>query len=173
MTDSLAACHAPPTVLFVCVSNAGKSVMAQGLMRHAAPGRVNALSAGTHAKTSVNIVSAQALAELDIDISDHTPTQLTAALIDAADLIVVLGTHAQLNPANTPIEVWETDEPSLRGIGGIERMRLIRDDIRARVNDLTDRGTDDCLVQLSLRTSEPVPLAGAARTRLPNAPGAA
>ncbi|MCV7011173.1 low molecular weight phosphatase family protein [Mycolicibacterium madagascariense] len=116
--------------------------MAQGLMRHAAQGRVNTLSAGTHARTtSVNSISAQALAELGIDISDHTPTQLTAALIDAADLIVVLGTQAHLNPTTTPIEIWETDEPSLRGIDGIERMRLIRDDINARVNDLTDRLT--------------------------------
>lgn len=143
MTDSLLVHPAPPAVLFVCVSNAGKSVMAQGLMRHAAQGRVNALSAGTHAKTSVNIVSAQALAELGIDISDHKPTQLAAALIDAADLIVVLGTQAHLNPTGTPIEVWETDEPSLRGIDGIERMRLIRDDINTRVNDLIDRLTHD------------------------------
>ncbi len=133
--------HIAPTVLFVCVSNAGKSVMAQGLMRHTPQGRINALSAGTHAKTSVNIVSAQALAELDIDISD--PTQLNDALIDAADLIVVLGTQAHLQPTSTPTEVWETDEPSLRGIDGIERMRLIRDDIATRVSDLTDRLTHD------------------------------
>lgn len=132
-----------PTVLFVCVSNAGKSVMAQGLMRHTAQRRINALSAGTHAKTEVNHVSAQALAELGIDISDHTPTQLNNALIDAADLIVVLGTQAQLEPTNTPIEIWDTDEPSLRGLDGIERMRLIRDDIAARVHDLAARLTHD------------------------------
>ncbi|CAN5732679.1 hypothetical protein BH09ACT8_BH09ACT8_58690 [soil metagenome] len=131
--------HVGPTVLFVCVSNAGKSVMAQGLMRHTAQGRINALSAGTHAKTEVNHVSAQALAEVGIDISDHTPTQLNDALIDAADLIVVLGTQAHLQPTGTPIEVWDTDEPSLRGIDGIERMRLIRDDIANRVEELASR----------------------------------
>ncbi|WP_293003302.1 low molecular weight phosphatase family protein [Mycobacterium sp.] len=131
--------HDAPTVLFVCVSNAGKSVMAQGLMRHTAKGRINALSAGTHAKTEVNHVSAQALAEVDIDISDHTPIQLNDALIDAADLIVVLGTQAQVQPTGTPTEVWDTDEPSLRGIDGIERMRLIRDDIATHVKELASR----------------------------------
>jgi arsenate-mycothiol transferase len=113
--------------------------MAQSFMRHTSQGRINALSAGTHAKTEVNHVSAQALAEVGIDISDHTPTQLNDALIDAADLIVVLGTQAHLQPTGTPIEVWDTDEPSLRGIDGIERMRLIRDDIAHRVEELASR----------------------------------
>ncbi|OBK38790.1 protein tyrosine phosphatase [Mycobacterium sp. 1245111.1] len=130
--------HVAPTVLFVCVSNAGKSVMAQGIMRHAAQGRIHALSAGTHAATAVNTISAQ---EVGIDISDHRPTQLDDAVIDAADLIVVVGTQAQLPATSTPNEIWDTDEPSRRGIGGIERMRLIRDDIATRVHDLAARLT--------------------------------
>jgi arsenate-mycothiol transferase len=81
-----------PSVLFVCVSNAGKSVMAQHLMRHAAGDSINALAAGTNAKTSVNDLSRQAPAELGIDISGHRPTQLTAELIHAADLVVIVGT---------------------------------------------------------------------------------
>ena len=130
-----------PTVLFVCVSNAGKSVMAQHLMHRIAGTEINALSAGTHAKAEVNQLSAQALAELGIDIKDHQPTQLNDALIEASDLIVILGTQAQIDESayNTPIEIWHTDEPSLRGIDGIERMRLIRDDIAKRLNDLIDR----------------------------------
>lgn len=129
-----------PAVLFVCVSNAGKSVMAQALTRHAPGARINALSAGTHAKTEVNQLSAQALAELGIDISGHQPIQLDDTLIDAADLIVILGTQANLDAyvLTRPIEIWATDEPSLRGIEGIERMRLIRDDIAVRVHDLID-----------------------------------
>jgi arsenate-mycothiol transferase len=141
VSDESFADAATPTVLFVCVGNAGKSVMAQGLMRHLAGERVQALSAGTHAKTSVNFVSVQVLAEVGVDIGSHTPTQLTAAAVDAADLIVVVGTQAHLEQAGTPIEVWETDEPSLRGIDGIERMRLVRDDIAARVKELHDRLT--------------------------------
>lgn len=130
-----------PTVLFVCVSNAGKSVMAQALTRHLAGPRINALSAGTHAKTAVNPLSAQSLAELGIDVSAHRPTQLDDTLIDAADLIVVLGTqaHLELNEHSPPVEVWDTDEPSARGIDGIDRMRLIRDDIAGRVQALTER----------------------------------
>ena len=129
-------------VLFVCVSNAGKSVMAQGLMRHTAPTQITATSAGTHAKTAVNDLSAQVLAELGIDISRHRPTQLTDTLIGAADLVVVVGIQAHVEPVDTtPIEVWDTDEPSLRGIDGIERMRLIRDDIAGRVKDLAARLT--------------------------------
>jgi len=134
-----------PTVLFVCVSNAGKSVMAQRLMQHTAGDRINAISAGTHAKTGVNTTSAQALAELGIDITGHQATQLDDTLTEAADLIVVLGTQAQLEPPTdgTPIETWDTDEPSLRGIDGLDRMRLIRDDIATRVTDLAHRLTND------------------------------
>ncbi len=130
-----------PTVLFVCVSNAGKSVMAQALTRHTAGDRITALSAGTHAKTAVNAISAQALAELGIDISGHTPTQINANLIHDADLIVILGTEAHIDDPTdgTPIERWDTDEPSHRGIDGIQRMRLIRDDIATRVTELANR----------------------------------
>jgi arsenate-mycothiol transferase len=86
--------------------------------------------------------SAQALTELGIDISDHHPTQLGDTLIHAADLIVIVGTQAQLEPTDTPIETWETVEPSQRGIDGIDGMRLIRDDIAAHVNNLAARLTD-------------------------------
>ncbi|MCV7251942.1 low molecular weight phosphatase family protein [Mycobacterium hackensackense] len=129
-----------PTVLFVCVSNNGKSVMAQGLMGQAAGDRITATSAGTKAKAGVNAQSVEALAELGIDISGHTATQLTDDLVAGADLVVVLGAQAHVDPVgDTPIETWETDEPSLRGIEGMERMRLIRDDIAARVIDLDSR----------------------------------
>ena len=103
---------AAPRVLFVCVSNAGKSVMAQGLMRHTAPTQIAVTSAGTHAKPAVNDLSAQVLAELGIDASDHQPTQLTDTLIGAADVVVVVGTQAHVEPVDdTPIEVWDTDDP--------------------------------------------------------------
>lgn len=129
-----------PTVLFVCVHNSGKSVMAQELMRHTAGDRVTATSAGTDATGGVNTQSAEVLAELGIDISSHQPTQLTDDLVGGADLVVVVGTQAHVERVgDTPIEVWDTDEPSLRGIDGIDRMRLIRDDIAARVTDLTAR----------------------------------
>lgn len=128
------------TVLFVCVHNSGKSVMAQALMRHIAGQRITATSAGTDASPGVNTESVDALAELGIDISTHQSRQLTDDLIAAADLVVVLGTQARVEPiGDTPVEVWDTDEPSRRGIEGMERMRLIRDDIAARVTELSGR----------------------------------
>lgn len=131
-----------PSVLFVCVSNNGKSVMAEGLMRRCAGALVEATSAGTHAKPGVNTQSVDVLAELGIDISGHESTQLTDDLVAAADLVVVLGTQAHVDEVDgTPVETWDTDEPSQRGIEGVERMRLIRDDITTRVADLHTRLT--------------------------------
>ncbi|WKG03932.1 low molecular weight phosphatase family protein [Mycolicibacterium sp. HK-90] len=125
------------SVLFVCVSNAGKSVMAAGLMRHLAAPNIHIRSAGTHAKTAVNDLSAQVLAEVGVDISGHQPVQLTEQMIDEADLVVIVGTQANVDEHyRTRIERWDVDEPSLRGIDGVERMRIIRDDINARVQAL-------------------------------------
>ena len=139
----------PTKVLFVCVSNSGKSVMAQGLARKLAADQIIATSAGTAAKTSVNALSAQALAEVGVDISAHRPTQLTDDLVRAADIVVVLGDQAHVDPVgDTPMEVWNTDEPSHRGVEGLDRMRLIRDDIASRVTDLAAR-----LSNSNLRTS--------------------
>lgn len=125
------------SVLFICVSNAGKSVMAAGLMRHIAGPQIHVTSAGTHAKNAVNDLSVQALAEVGVDISSHQPNQLTEQMIDQADLVVIVGNQAQLDDhPGTTIQRWNTDEPSLGGIDGIERMRIIRDDIVTRVRAL-------------------------------------
>lgn len=126
-----------PTVLFVCVKNGGKSQMAAGLMRKTAGDTVHVRSAGTHPGTAINSLSAQAMAELDVDITDQRPRQVTEQMIRDADLVVVLGRDAQLQPVpGTPIEVWDTDEPSERGIDGLDRMRLVRFDIHDRVSQL-------------------------------------
>ena len=125
------------SVLFVCVKNGGKSPMAAALMRQAAGDAVAVDSAGTAPGTAVNALSAQVLAEVGVDITGHRPKAVTEELLRAADLVVVLGREAQLEPpAGTRVVTWETDEPSARGIEGIERMRLVRDDIADRVRDL-------------------------------------
>jgi arsenate-mycothiol transferase len=124
-------------VLFVCVKNGGKSQMAAALMRQHARGAVLVDSAGTHPGNTVNAVSAQALQELGIDISDQIPQAITSDLVTAADVVITLGRDAVLEPVpGTPIVNWDTDEPSLRGIQGIERMRIIRDDIAVRIQAL-------------------------------------
>ena len=129
-----------PSVLFVCVKNGGKSQMAAGLMRKIAGNAVTVGSAGTNPGSAVNGLSAETLLEVGVDISDQTPKQLTDDLTAAADRVIVLGRDAQVQSADsTPVEYWDTDEPSERGIDGIERMRLVRDDINHRVQRLVQQ----------------------------------
>ncbi|MGC4963416.1 low molecular weight phosphatase family protein [Gordonia sp. DT218] len=130
----------PTKVLFVCVSNRGKSVMAERLTPTLTD-RITASSAGTSAKTGaqINELSAQVLAEVGADGGHHQPRRLTQDLMLAADLVIVVGTADVTAPAGVDLQVWNTDEPSDRGIDGIERMRLVRDDITDRIRALADR----------------------------------
>ena len=131
-------------VLFVCARNGGKSQMAAGLLRATAPDWA-VESAGTDPGSRLNAESVASLAEVGVDISGGRPQPVTAQLLDAADVVVTLGTEARI-PAGlvagapgTAFETWVTDEPSARGIEGLDRMRLVRDDIAARVADLHRR----------------------------------
>jgi arsenate-mycothiol transferase len=127
----------PPAVLFVCSKNGGKSQLAAGLMNQVANGNVTVYSAGTRPGKSLNPQAVESLTELGIDISSEHPKLVTEDVLDVVDAVIVLGTEAKLEPREgTRFEVWETDEPSERGIEGMERMRLVRDDIRSRVRDL-------------------------------------
>ena len=129
-----------PTVLFVCVKNAGKSQMAAGLMRQTAGDQVDVASAGTRPGDSLNELSVATLREVGVNISEQRPRPVTEELVAAADLVITLGRDAHIEPVpGTRVENWVTDEPSERGIQGIERMRLVRDDIAARVVDLSTR----------------------------------
>ena len=126
-----------PSVLFVCSKNGGKSQLAAGLMRELAGDAVEVHSAGTTPGVALNGQSVESLAELGIDISAEHPKAVTEDVLDAADVVVVLGTEAKLEQQGTArFETWETDEPSARGVEGMERMRLVRDDIKARVEAL-------------------------------------
>lgn len=126
-----------PSVLFVCVKNGGKSQMAAGLMRKVAGDSIEVHSAGTSPGTTINDLSAQSLREVGVDITAERPKAIDPALLDRVDLVVTLGREARVDglPA-ARLESWDTDEPSERGIEGIERMRLIRDDIATRVEEL-------------------------------------
>ncbi len=127
-------------MLFVCVKNGGKSQMAAGLMTKIAGDSVQVYSAGTKPGAAVNDPSAQALAEVGVDITGNTPTLIDPQLVRDADLVITLGREANVDPVvGTPFENWDTDEPSERGIDGIERMRLVRDNIADRVAELLDR----------------------------------
>lgn len=132
--------HLKPSVLFVCVKNGGKSQMAAGLMRLEAGDGISVSSAGTKPGTAINALSAEVLADLGVDISGEKPRLLTEDDMRAAGLVVVLGTEATVPPVEgVEVEIWETDEPSLRGIEGRDRVELVRDDIHARVKVLRER----------------------------------
>ena len=126
-----------PSVLFVCSKNGGKSQLAAGLMNQLANGTVTVHSAGTSPGKSLNAQSVESLAELGIDITGEHPKPITDDVLNSVDAVIVLGTEAKVQaPKGTRFEVWDTDEPSKRGIEGMERMRLVRDDIKARVQKL-------------------------------------
>lgn len=126
-----------PSVLFVCVKNGGKSQMAAGLMRKLAGDTVVVYSAGTEPGRAVNDLSAQAMLEVGVDISDQQPRPVDLELARGVDIVVTLGREARLDALpGTRVQNWDTDEPSERGIDGIDRMRLVRDDIERNVRRL-------------------------------------
>jgi arsenate-mycothiol transferase len=114
--------------------------MAAGLMREIAGDSVEVHSAGTKPGDGINKLSAESLAEVGIDISAQTPKPVDSELLRSVDVLVTLGREAHVEPvAGTRFENWDIDEPSGRGIDGIERMRLVREDIAQRVADLHSR----------------------------------
>ena len=126
-----------PAVLFVCSKNGGKSQLAAGLMRNLAGDDVTVYSAGTKPAESLNSQAVESLAEIGIDVTGEYPKPVTDEVLNTVDAVIVLGTEAKLDPpAGKRFEIWETDEPSERGIEGMERMRLVRDDIKTRVQAL-------------------------------------
>ncbi|MGV0384034.1 arsenate-mycothiol transferase ArsC [Corynebacterium sp. 22_2729] len=128
-----------PKVLFVCVGNGGKSQMAAALADKHAGEAIEIHSAGTKPATKLNTESVESISEVGADMSDGHPKAVDPQLLREADRVVILGKDAQLElPADAQgtLERWVTDEPSERGIEGMERMRLVRDDIDARVRAL-------------------------------------
>ena len=138
--------HAVPSVLFVCVKNGGKSQMAAALMAQRAAGAVEVHSAGTKPGAAINALSAEVIAEVGADMSSGFTRPIDPALLARVDRVVVLGEEAMVEPVpgmTGTITTWVTDEPSERGIEGIERMRLVRDDIDRRVQTLLAELTAD------------------------------
>jgi arsenate reductase len=120
-----------PSVLFVCVHNAGRSQMAAGLLMALAGDRVDVLSAGSQPTDRVNPVAVQAMAELGIDIAGSQPKVLTPDAVLASDVVVTMGCgdECPFFPGKR-YEDWVLDDPAGQGI---EAVRPIRDEIRRRV----------------------------------------
>ena len=125
---------AKPSVLFVCVHNAGRSQMAAGFMQHLSHGRVDVLSAGSAPKNSINPVAIEAMAELGIDIANNVPKILTPEAVQASDVVITMGCGdaCPFYPGKR-YEDWVLEDPAGQGI---EPVRVIRDEIKARVEEL-------------------------------------
>jgi protein-tyrosine-phosphatase len=123
-----------PSVLFVCVHNAGRSQMAAGFMQHLGKGRVDVLSAGSAPKDSINPVAIEVMAELGIDIANNVPKILTTEAVQASDVVITMGCGdaCPFYPGKR-YEDWVLEDPAGQGI---EPVRVIRDEIKGRVEEL-------------------------------------
>ena len=123
-----------PSVLFLCVHNAGRSQMAAGFMRHLAGDRVEVFSGGSEPADAVNRVAVAAMAERGIDISAELPQPWADEVVRAADVIVTMGCGdaCPVYPGKRYVD-WELDDPAGRPI---EEVRPIRDEIERRVRGL-------------------------------------
>jgi arsenate reductase len=123
-----------PTVLFVCVHNAGRSQMAAGWLKHLAGDRIEIWSAGSEPADQLNPMAVAAMREVGIDISGETPKILTTDTVAGADVVVTMGCGDTCPYfAGKRYEDWELTDPAGQPI---DIVRGIRDDIRARIETL-------------------------------------
>ncbi|MFZ4078413.1 MAG: arsenate reductase ArsC [Microbacteriaceae bacterium] len=122
------------TVLFVCVHNAGRSQMAAGYLQHLAGDRVQVLSAGTEPKDQVNPSAIAAMAEEGIDIANSAPKVLTTESVQGSDYVITMGCGdaCPFFPGKTYLD-WPLSDPAGKGV---DEVRPIRDEIRAKVEAL-------------------------------------
>jgi len=123
-----------PTVLFVCVHNAGRSQMAAGFLQHLGGDRVEVLSAGSQPADRINPVAVEAMAEAGVDITAAQPKVLTDDAVRESDVVITMGCGdaCPFFPGKR-YEDWQLDDPAGQGI---EAVRPIRDEIRRRVEQL-------------------------------------
>ena len=123
-----------PSVLFVCVHNAGRSQMAAGFLTHLAGDAVEVRSAGTAPAAEVNPAVVEAMREVGVDLSAETPKVLTTDAVQASDYVITMGCgdECPFFPGRTYLD-WELADPAGQGV---EAVRPIRDEVRRRVEDL-------------------------------------
>ncbi len=123
-----------PTVLFLCIHNAGRSQMALGWFEHLARGRAVAFSGGSEPAPGVNPAAVQAMKEVGIDISHRTPRRWSEADLAAADVVVTMGCGDTCPfVPGTRYEDWKLDDPAGQDVAAV---RPIRDEIELRVREL-------------------------------------
>ncbi|WP_067462206.1 arsenate reductase ArsC [Actinomadura macra] len=123
-----------PSVLFVCVHNAGRSQMAAAFLTHLAGDRIEVRSAGSAPADSINPAVVEAMNEVGIDISAETPKVLTADAVQSSDVCITMGCGdvCPVFPGKRYLD-WTLDDPAGRGL---QAVRPIRDEIRERVEGL-------------------------------------
>ena len=126
-----------PTVLFVCVHNAGRSQMAAGYLQHLAGDRIDVLSAGSEPKDQINPVAIDVMAEEGIDIAGNTPKILTVDAVRESDVVITMGCGdaCPIFPGKR-YEDWALTDPAGQSI---DVVRGVRDDIKQRVADLIEQ----------------------------------
>ena len=123
-----------PSVLFVCIHNAGRSQMAAGYLRHLAGDRIEVRSAGSMPADQINPIAVEAMREEGIDIAAEQPKVLTPEAVQASDAVITMGCgDACSYYPGKRYEDWKLDDPAGQGIDAV---RPIRDDIRARIEGL-------------------------------------
>ncbi|MFF4603965.1 arsenate reductase ArsC [Streptomyces sp. NPDC001339] len=130
---------APPSVLFVCVHNAGRSQMAAAFLTHLAGDRIEVRSAGSAPADAVNPAVVQAMSEVDIDISAEVPKTLTTEAVQASDVVITMGCGdaCPLFPGKRYLD-WQLPDPAGQGVDAV---RPIRDEIEQRIRGLIDQIT--------------------------------
>jgi arsenate reductase len=125
---------APPSVLFVCVHNAGRSQMAAGWLRHLSKGKIEVYSGGSLPGKDLNAAAVAAMQEVGIDIANEFPKPFAVEIVQAADVVITMGCGdtCPIFPGKR-YEDWALDDPA--GLG-VEAVRPIRDEIRKRVESL-------------------------------------
>ena len=123
-----------PTVLFVCVHNAGRSQMAAGFMRQIGGDRVEVLSAGSAPKDSINPIAVEAMAEVGIDIANQQPKVLTTEAVQESDAVITMGCGdvCPVFPGKR-YEDWVLEDPAGQDLAFV---RKVRDEIKVRVEAL-------------------------------------
>jgi protein-tyrosine-phosphatase len=129
-----------PTVLFVCVHNAGRSQMAAGYLQHLAGDRIEVMSSGSAPQDTINPVAAEVMLEEGIDIRGGQPRILTDEQVHASDVVITMGCGdaCKFYPGKR-YEDWELEDPAGQDADAV---RVIRDDIRSRVEKLISQLLD-------------------------------
>jgi arsenate reductase (thioredoxin) len=130
-----------PTVLFLCVHNAGRSQMAAGWLRHLAGDRVQVLSGGSDPAERINPSAVEAMREVGVDITRNHPKRWTDETVEAADVIVTMGCGdtCPVFPGRRYLD-WELEDPAGKGV---DEVRPVRDEIEGRVRQLmTELGVE-------------------------------